>query len=92
MTAYVPQGRQLFGNLTVAENIEIGLMARVRDARVREQALDLSPRLRERMGQMSGTLSIADRIAFVAGGAVAETVEARGLDSAAQQFRDYVGV
>ncbi len=54
---YVPQGRRLFGDLTVAENIEIGLMARRRDARVRDHVLDLFPRLRERMGQVSRTLS-----------------------------------
>ena len=54
---YVPQGRRLFGDLTVAENIEVGLMTRGRDARVRERVLDLFPRLRERMAQMSRTLS-----------------------------------
>lgn len=55
--AYVPQGRRLFGELTVAENIEIGLMTRKRDARVRDNVLELFPRLRERMGQVSRTLS-----------------------------------
>ena len=54
---YVPQGRRLFGDLTVAENIEIGLMTRGRDARVRDTVLDLFPRLRERMDQVSRTLS-----------------------------------
>ncbi len=54
---YVPQGRRLFGDLTVAENIEVGLMTRARGARVRDHVLDLFPRLRERMGQMSRTLS-----------------------------------
>lgn len=54
---YVPQGRRLFGDLTVAENIDIGLMTRGRDARVRDRVLDLFPRLRERMDQVSRTLS-----------------------------------
>ncbi len=54
---YVPQGRRLFGDLTVAENIEVGLMTRARGPRVRDHVLDLFPRLRERMGQMSRTLS-----------------------------------
>src|SRR5690606_13064849 len=54
---YVPQGRRLFGDLTVAENIEIGLMTRGRGARVRDTVLDLFPRLRERMDQVSRTLS-----------------------------------
>ena len=54
---YVPQGRRLFGDLTVAENIEIGLMTRKRGAATRERVLDLFPRLRERLDQTSGTLS-----------------------------------
>ena len=55
--AYVPQGRRLFGDLTVAENIEIGLMARKRGARVRDHVLTLFPRLRDRLSQVSRTLS-----------------------------------
>lgn len=55
--AYVPQGRRLFGDMTVAENIEIGLMTRRKDQRVKDHVLSLFPRLRERMGQASRTLS-----------------------------------
>ncbi len=55
--AYVPQGRRLFAELSVAENIEIGLMARNRGSAVREGVLDLFPVLRERWRQRSGTLS-----------------------------------
>jgi branched-chain amino acid transport system ATP-binding protein len=55
--AWVPQGRRLFGELTVAENLEIGLVARRRDPAARERALALFPRLGERLGQISGTLS-----------------------------------
>ena len=54
---YVPQGRRLFRELTVRENLEIGLMTRRSPPGVREAALDLFPRLRERMDQVSGTLS-----------------------------------
>ena len=54
---YVPQGRRLFGELTVAENLEIGLMARGSGASVREHVLELFPVLRERLRQRSGTLS-----------------------------------
>lgn len=152
---YVPQGRRLFGDLTVAENIEIGLLARRRDLRVRDRVLDLFPRLRERMGQVSRTLSggeqqmlaiaralclepkvllldepteglqpsmialirdtvvalketgvatilveqrvdaalsVGDRIAFMTGGSVAETVPARGLSPSSAHFATYVGV
>jgi len=55
--AYVPQGRRLFAEMTVAENIEIGLMARDKGRDVREAVLDLFPILRERLKQRSGTLS-----------------------------------
>ncbi|MGE3831547.1 MAG: ABC transporter ATP-binding protein [Parvibaculaceae bacterium] len=55
--AYVPQGRRLFSDLTVAENIEIGLMARGKGDDLRQSVLDLFPVLRDRLGQRSGTLS-----------------------------------
>ena len=54
---YVPQGRRLFGELTVAENLEIGLMARGRGPNVRKHVLELFPALQDRLGQRSGTLS-----------------------------------
>jgi branched-chain amino acid transport system ATP-binding protein len=55
--AYVPQGRRLFAELTVAENLEIGLMTRGRGKATLERVLALFPVLRERMSQRSGTLS-----------------------------------
>ena len=55
--AYVPQGRRLFAELTVAENIGIGLIARKKGPAVAESVLDLFPVLRERWRQRSGTLS-----------------------------------
>ena len=55
---YVPQGRRLFAELTVAENLQIGLMAGRGDtAGRRDKALALFPALRERLDQRSGTLS-----------------------------------
>ena len=154
--AWVPQGRRLFAELSVAENLEIGLLIRRRHTRAaRDRVLTLFPRLGERLAQTSGTLSggeqqmlaiaralcteprvllldepteglqpsmialirdtiatlkaegvatilveqrvdaaiaIADRIAFVAGGAVAETVATAGLSPDAPQFRAFVGV
>lgn len=54
---YIPQGRRLFGELTVAQNLRIGLMARGSGARVREEVLALFPRLRERLDQRADTLS-----------------------------------
>jgi branched-chain amino acid transport system ATP-binding protein len=58
--AHVPEGRQLFPTMTVRENLELG--ARTPAARAQagdslEQVFDLFPRLRERAGQLAGTLS-----------------------------------
>jgi branched-chain amino acid transport system ATP-binding protein len=55
--AYVPQGRRLFGELTVAENLQIGLLARNKGEETRERVLNLFPLLRERLNQRSSTLS-----------------------------------
>jgi branched-chain amino acid transport system ATP-binding protein len=54
---YIPQGRRLFTELTVAENIQIGLMARGKGRATRERVLDMFPRLRERLDQRAETLS-----------------------------------
>jgi branched-chain amino acid transport system ATP-binding protein len=153
--AYVPQGRRLFAELTVAENLEIGLMARDHGRATRDRVLALFPRLRERLAQASGTLSggeqqmlaiaralclepkallldepteglqpsmislirdtlvalkstgvatilveqrvdaalaVADRIAFLVNGTLAETVPAVRLAADAPAFKRYVGV
>jgi branched-chain amino acid transport system ATP-binding protein len=58
--AHSPEGRRLFGMLTVAENLKLGAAARRDGAGVaedRERLLDLFPILRERIGQQAGTLS-----------------------------------
>ena len=54
---YIPQGRRLFTELTVAQNLEIGLMTRGSEPAVRERVLALFPRLSERLGQRAQTLS-----------------------------------
>ena len=153
--AYVPQGRRLFGPLTVAENLTIGLMTRAKGDAVRDRVLELFPRLRERLSQVSATLSggeqqmlaiaralcldpkvllldepteglqpsmialirevvvglratgvatvlveqrvsavlgMADRVAFMDQGRVAEVLDCAGLQADAPQFRQYVGV
>jgi branched-chain amino acid transport system ATP-binding protein len=55
--AYVPQGRRLFAELTVRENLEIGLMTRNTGDAALERVLGLFPALRERLRQRAGTLS-----------------------------------
>ncbi len=55
-----PEGRQIFANLTVAENLQIGAyLRRDKDAILRDiqRVYDLFPRLRERHAQLGGTLS-----------------------------------
>ncbi|HAW45718.1 MAG TPA: ABC transporter ATP-binding protein [Roseovarius sp.] len=54
---YVPQGRRLFAGLSVAENLEIGLMARGGDSGLRDEVLGLFPRLAARLAQRAETLS-----------------------------------
>lgn len=54
---YIPQGRRLFGELTVAQNLEIGLMVRKSGDDVLDGVLELFPRLRERFHQRAQTLS-----------------------------------
>ncbi len=54
---YIPQGRRLFSELTVEENLQIGLMTRGSDDKVRDHVLDMFPRLRERLDQRAETLS-----------------------------------
>jgi ABC-type arginine transport system ATPase subunit len=54
---YVPQGRRLFSELTVEENLVIGLMTRKSSLDAMEAALVHFPVLRERLRQRAGTLS-----------------------------------
>lgn len=54
---YIPQGRRLFSELTVGENIQIGLMTRGKGRATRDRVLEMFPRLRERLDQRAETLS-----------------------------------
>lgn len=54
---YIPQGRGLFTELTVAENLEVGLMVRGLGDDQLNRVLDIFPRLRERLDQRAETLS-----------------------------------
>ena len=58
--ALVPEGRGVFPRLSVAENLAMGAFVRRDRAAVAadsERIYDLFPRLRERAGQLAGTLS-----------------------------------
>jgi len=56
----VPEGRRVFGRLTVTENLEMGAFAITDRQRIRinmERVFTLFPRLKERCHQVAGTLS-----------------------------------
>lgn len=58
--ALVPEGRRLFGRMTVLQNLLLGAYAVTDPAQVRaglELAFSVFPRLRERQQQVAGTLS-----------------------------------
>lgn len=57
---HVPEGRGIFANMTVDENLMLGAYTRGDAAGIaedREKALGLFPRVRERLKQVAGTLS-----------------------------------
>jgi len=58
--AQVPEGRKIFGRMTVTENLEMGAFVRTDKAAIQEdieRIFALFPRLKERRRQLGGTLS-----------------------------------
>ncbi|MFZ7124953.1 MAG: ABC transporter ATP-binding protein [Desulfobacterales bacterium] len=56
----VPEGRRVFGTLTVRENLNLGAFTssdKVRNGKNLRRVYELFPRLEERSGQLAGTLS-----------------------------------
>jgi branched-chain amino acid transport system ATP-binding protein len=72
----VPEGRQLFTDMTVYENLELGATARRARPQFKrnlERAFEIFPRLKERASQRSGTLSGGEQqMLAVARGLMAE--------------------
>jgi branched-chain amino acid transport system ATP-binding protein len=56
---HVPEGRKIFPSMSVRDNLELGCYRRARGARAAnlDRAFGIFPRLRERAGQLAGTLS-----------------------------------
>jgi branched-chain amino acid transport system ATP-binding protein len=56
---HVPEGRRIFPNMSVRENLELGSFVRgtARRAQNLERVVAIFPRLKERYGQFAGTLS-----------------------------------
>jgi len=58
--SHVPEGRRLFGNLTVMENLKLATFSRKDNQEIAqdvERVFTIFPRLKERMTQKAGTLS-----------------------------------
>src|SRR3981189_3296865 len=54
---YVPQGREIFGRLTVEENLEMGLAARPRGTQVPARIFEMFPVLKQMLRRRGGDLS-----------------------------------
>jgi urea transport system ATP-binding protein len=54
---YVPQGREIFPRLTVAENLEMGLATQPRGTRVPERIFEMFPVLNQMLRRRGGDLS-----------------------------------
>ncbi len=68
-----PEGRRVFPNLTVDENLSLGAFCRSDKAAVaadRERVFSLFPRLKERMRQKAGTLSGGEQQMLAVGRAI----------------------
>ncbi|RZI93016.1 MAG: ABC transporter ATP-binding protein [Variovorax sp.] len=73
----VPEGRKVFPNLSVLENLELGSFTRARERRADniEKMFHLFPRLRERIAQHAGTMSGGEQqMLAIARGLMAEPV------------------
>jgi len=73
----VPEGRKVFPNLSVLENLELGSFTRARERRAAnvEKMFHVFPRLRERMTQHAGTMSGGEQqMLAIARGLMAEPV------------------
>lgn len=58
--SHVPEGRRLFGNLTIMENLRLATFARKDNEKIQEdleRVFSIFPRLEERKTQKAGTLS-----------------------------------
>jgi branched-chain amino acid transport system ATP-binding protein len=79
----VPEGRRIFGQLSVTENLDMGAFT-CRDSKLNEENLDrvfmLFPRLKERRRQVAGTLSGGEQQMLAMGRALMANPEILLLD------------
>lgn len=83
----VPEGRKLWPNLTVLENIELGAFLRQNRRQIKEnmkRVYDLFPRLKERENQLAGTLSGGEQQMLAIGRALMSQPDILMLDEPSQ--------
>lgn len=71
--SHVPEGRRVFANMTVEENLELGAYLRKNSNEIRkdiQKVYELFPRLLERRKQLSGTLSGGEQQMLAMGRAI----------------------
>lgn len=83
--AHVPENRLVFPTLTVEDNLRLGGWTRRRDsakdtAATRGLVLDLFPRLRDRLGQLAGTLSGGEQQMLAVGRGIMARPKVLALD------------
>lgn len=81
--SHVPEGRRLFGNLTVMENLKLAAYARKDSANVQsdfDRVFSIFPRLKERMHQNAETLSGGEQQMLAVGRAMVSARKMMLLD------------
>lgn len=87
---YVPQGRRLFGALTVSENLEVGCLTVGKRNTALDEVLDIFPRLKERLAQRANTLSGGEQQMLAMGRAMCLRPKVLLLDEPTEGLQPYM--